>query len=217
MNKPHLLSLVFFAISSGFLFAAPAGDGVLPEEALAKLKSGNYRFVVGEPRHPNMSIARRKETAKGQKPFAVVVSCSDSRCAPEQLFDQGIGDLFVTRLAGNLVDDPALGSIEFAVAKLGARLIVVLGHNACGAVDAAVKGGKVPGKIGVLTKAIKPAVKAAAKKEGDVLHNAIEINAQEQVKKLKASTVLAPKLSDGSIRIVAATYDMASGVVTFLK
>jgi carbonic anhydrase len=134
------------------------------------------------------------------------------------LFDQGIGDVFVARLAGNIVDDAAMGSLEYGSAVLGSRLIVVLGHDACGAVKATVKGDKVPGKIGVVVKAIKPSAKAAAKLPGNVVDHAIEINVREQVAKLKSkSSVLRPLVEKGTLQIIGGVYHLESGRVTFLK
>jgi carbonic anhydrase len=208
-------TLLTFAFAVPHAPAAPAGN-LAPDAALQRLKAGNARFVAGDPAHPNQSPARRKAVAKGQKPFAAIVACSDSRCAPEQIFDQGIGDLFVTRLAGNIVDDAAIGSLEFAVAKLGARAIVVLGHEACGAVDASVQGAKPPGKIPAVLKAIRPAAKAASGMPGNTLDNAIALNVHAQVRKLATSDVLRPMIKDGSLSIRAATYDLDTGKVKFL-
>jgi carbonic anhydrase len=124
---------------------------------LARLEEGNRRAASNHSTHPHASSARRGEVAQSQSPFAVIVSCSDSRVPPELLFDQGYGDLFVIRIAGNVVEDTALGSIEYAVEHLGAKLLVVLGHERCGAVKATVDGGEAPGHIGSIVNAIKPA------------------------------------------------------------
>lgn len=158
------------------------------------------------------------ETASGQRPFAIVVGCADSRTAPEILFDQGLGDLFVVRLAGNIVDDAALGSIEFAVAKLGARLIIVLGHEKCGAVSAAVdsvKGAAAPpGHIGKVVDAIKPAAASVHGQAGDEVENALKANVRNVVDRLKnSSPVLAPYLKGGELTVVGARYDLDDGKV----
>src|SRR6185295_7598328 len=132
------LSLLAAALALSFgapVFAADhGGPSVSPDAALGKLLAGNARYVAGSPAHPHQSGARRTEVATGQKPFAIVVGCADSRTSPELVFDQGLGDVFVTRLAGSIVDDAALGSIEYGVEHLGASVIVVLGHERCGAV-----------------------------------------------------------------------------------
>ncbi len=210
--KTYPTSKIVLALAAASaLFTASA-------EALTRLQAGNSRFVANAPAHPHSGPARREETAAGQQPFAIVLGCADSRTGPELIFDQGIGDLFVARLAGNLADDAALGSIEFAVAKLGARLVVVLGHEKCGAVAAAVQGGAVPGHIGAVVSAIEPAVKKSAGQPGDALENAIRENVLAQVEKLKTgSDILAPMLRDGSLSVVGARYDLKSGKVTFYE
>src|SRR5881392_439655 len=142
---------------------------VSADAALAKLKEGNLRFASSEVSQSKPTAARRAETAQEQHPFAIVLGCADSRTAPEIIFDQNIGDLFVVRTAGNLVDDYALGSIEYAVDHLGVRLIVVLGHERCGAVGAAMAGNSAPGHINALVRDIQPAVQAAKSRTGDVL------------------------------------------------
>src|SRR5205823_9351270 len=118
-----------------------------PDAALAKLKEGNLRFAASEVSKGKPTAARRTETAQAQHPFAIIVGCADSRTSPELVFDQNLGDLFVVRTAGNLVDDHALGTIEYGVAHLGARLIVVLGHTSCGAVKAALESDHAPGHV----------------------------------------------------------------------
>lgn len=183
-----------------------------------RLLEGNARFVSGELQHPHQDARRRAETAGGQKPFAVVIGCADSRTSPEILFDQGLGDLFVVRLAGNIVDDAALGSVEFAVANLGARLIVVLGHEKCGAVSATVGvlngGATPPGHIASIVEAIKPAALASKGTPGDPVENAVRENVREVAAHLKtASPVLTPLLASGELQIVGARYDLADGKV----
>jgi carbonic anhydrase len=187
------------------------------EEALKKLIDGNKRFSSAKASHPNQSIQRRAEVTKGQKPFAVIVGCSDSRIPPEIIFDQGIGDLFVIRVAGNVVDEIALGSIEYAVEHLGARLIVVLGHSKCGAVTATVQGGEAHGHIGAIVKAILPAVDKVRDRTGDLTDNSIRANVQLVVQTIEASTpLLAPLAEGGSIRVTGAYYDIESGKVEIL-
>ncbi len=206
------IALLAFTCST-FTSAEPADAS-----ARQRLLDGNARFVSGQPRHPHQDGQRRAELAAGQKPFAVVIGCADSRTSPEILFDQGLGDLFVIRLAGNIVDDAALGSVEFAVAQLGARLIVVLGHEKCGAVKATVgvvNGEAVPaGHIGSIVEAIKPAAQAAKGRAGDAVENAVRENVHEVVERLKlAAPVLAPLIKAGELEVIGARYDLDDGKV----
>ena len=202
------------------LLAFTASTHAEPPDASAwqRLLDGNARFVSGQLQHPHQDGPRRTEVAAGQKPFAVVIGCADSRTSPEILFDQGLGDLFVIRLAGNIVDDAALGSIEFAVAQLGARLIVVLGHEKCGAVKATVgvvNGDPVPaGHIGSIVEAIRPAAQAAKGRDGDPVENAVRENVHEIVARLKVSTpILAPLVKAGELQVVGARYDLDDGKI----
>ncbi|MBA3832546.1 MAG: carbonic anhydrase [Chthoniobacterales bacterium] len=172
----------------------PAADhpaaSLSASEALARLKEGNLRFATSEVSQGKPTAARRAETASTQHPFAIIVGCADSRIPPELVFDQNLGDLFVVRSAGNLVDDHALGSIEYAVAHLGARLIVVLGHSRCGAVMAALESDHAPGHIQSLVRDIQSAIKAAKGKRGDALAAAISENAREVADEIKAKAAL---------------------------
>jgi carbonic anhydrase len=184
------------------------------EEALRKLIDGNKRFSSAKASHPNQGTERRAEVTKGQKPFAVIVGCSDSRIPPEIIFDQGIGDLFVIRVAGNIVDEVALGSIEYAVEHLGARLVLVLGHSKCGAVTATVQGGEAHGHIGAIVAAIRPAVDRAKNSAGDLTDNSIRANVQLVVETIEESRpLLQPMVEKGSIRVAGAYYDIESGEV----
>jgi carbonic anhydrase len=211
MGLLALLSLSV-AVNSDTSKAGPA-----PDKALKLLVAGNQRYVKARLQHPNQTSSRRVETAKAQHPFAVILSCADSRVPPEIVFDQGIGDLFVLRVAGNIDDDAITGSIEYGVAKLGARLIVVLGHERCGAVDAALKGGELPGHIGTLVEAIKPALKAASALPGDKLDNAVKENVKQTVSHLKSSEpMLAGMVKSGQVKVVGARYDLDTGVVTLV-
>jgi carbonic anhydrase len=184
------------------------------DEAWHQLEDGNRRFTTGHGRAVADYSSRRAEVAKAQHPFAVIVSCSDSRVGPEVIFDQGLGDLFVIRTAGHVVDDQALGSIEYAVEHLGSPLIVVLGHSRCGAVTAAVEGGDTPGHIGALTKAIRPAVDSTRGKPGDALDNAVRANVVNVVHQLRESApILSELVHEKRIRIVGAEYDLDTGRV----
>src|SRR5207244_11773048 len=160
----------------------PAQPAVAPAEAISKLKEGNGRYASGNLQHPGQTTERRAELTKDQHPFAVIVSCSDSRVPPEIVFDQGLGDLFVVRVAGNVIDDHGLGSIEYAVDHLGARLIVVLGHQSCGAVKAAKETiaakGTAAGHIQSLVTVLQPVVEATLK---DYLDSTIKANVKRTV------------------------------------
>jgi carbonic anhydrase len=179
---------------------------------------GNRRHVAHREQHPDMQVQRRHELAKaGQHPFAIILGCADSRVPPELLFDQGLGDLFVIRDAGNVVDDEVLGSIEYAVEHLGVKLIMVLGHENCGAVSAAVAGGEAHGHIKAVVEAIKPAVDASANEPGDKVHNCVVASARRTAKLIRESDpTLKPLAAAGAIQVVAADYDMYLGKVTLL-
>jgi carbonic anhydrase len=185
-----------------------------PDEALARLMEGNKRYVAGSLSHPNQSLDRRGEVAKGQAPFAIILGCADSRVGPELLFDQGLGDLFVVRVAGNVLNDNALGSIEYAAEHLHSPLVVVLGHQKCGAVEATLKGGAAPGQIGSLVRAIQPAVDKVKGQPGDPLDNAIKANVELVVSQLRASKPILTELAEhGKLKIVGARYKLDSGEI----
>jgi carbonic anhydrase len=196
--------------------AAPAGAKITPDEALKRLMGGNRRFTTAAMTHPDQSVERRTSQAAGQAPFAIIVSCSDSRVPPEILFDQGIGDLFVIRSAGEVVTDVGIGSIEYAAAHLSVPLIMVLGHERCGAVKATVDGGEAPGSIGSIVTLIKPAVDKAKAKGGEVLENAIKLNAGLVSERIAASPIIAERLAKGELKIVRGYYDLDDGVVKSL-
>ena len=188
------------------------------EQALQRLIEGNDRFVAGKSIHPDQTTERRVELAGGQSPFAIVLTCSDSRVAPEIFFDQGLGDLFVIRNAGNVLDDQVIGSMEYAVEHLHVPLIIVVGHEKCGAVTAAVAGGEVPGHLRSIVDYLAPAVEQSKGLPGDKVDNAVRANA------LRGAEILAhvePILKDAASRtnflIVAARYDLTTGKVEILK
>jgi carbonic anhydrase len=191
---------------------------VAPSEAIAKLKEGNGRYTSGNLQHPGQTTERRTELAKTQHPFATIISCSDSRVPPEIVFDQGLGDLFIVRVAGNVINDEGLGSIEYSVDHLGTRLILVLGHQSCGAVQAAKETiaakGKAPGHIQSLVTAIKPAVEATV--NGD-LDATIKANVKHVVDALRSSTpILKAKVDSGGVQVIGGYYSLDTGAVTFL-
>jgi len=191
---------------------------VTAEMALKELMRGNERFVKDAMSHPNQVPRRRADLAREQHPFAIVVGCSDSRVPPEVVFDQGLGDLYVVRLAGNVVEREGLGSIEYAVLRFDPPLIMVLGHERCGVVEAAVKAGYVPGSLGDLIGYIKPAVIRATAKPGDPVDNVLRAHVMLTVERLKGqSEVLAERVRAGRLHIVGARYDLDTGIVEILR
>ena len=185
-----------------------------PEAALAVLKDGNARFAAD---HPSMfrqdTQMLRQHTLEIQEPFAAILACADSRVPVEVIFDQHIGQLFVTRVAGNMVTPEIQASLEYGAAVLGVRLILVLGHARCGAVKASIEGGELPGKIGLLLEHMQAAVNVAGK-EFDAVSKA---NARIQAARLlEASPLLAGLVAEGKLGVAAGHYDLASGVVTIL-
>lgn len=188
---------------------------VSAKEALNRLKEGNERFVAGKPIVRDLA-KRRDETAEGQAPFAIVLSCADSRVSPELVFDQGIGDLFVLRVAGNVTDPVVLGSIEYAVDHLHPSLIVVLGHEKCGAVAAAVAGGHLEGNLGVLIEKVHLDAKQPTEKDAAVAAG-VRANALFQATEMtKHSTPLKDFAEAGRIQIVTGVYILDSGKVDWL-
>jgi carbonic anhydrase len=218
-NKAIQYTLTFVLLVSAIALFAQNKPSVTPDQALLKLKEGNQRFVEGKSIKPNQDLNRIKEVAAAQYPFATIVGCSDSRVPNEIIFDQGLGDLFIVRTAGQVSTYASWGSIEFAEEILGTKLIVVLGHTQCGAVGAAVKLPEVPGHIVTLINAIKPAVeKAKEKHPDDLLDASIRENVKLQVEQLKAlEPVLAKRVREGSLKIVGALYHLDSGTVEFLN
>ncbi|MBD2100462.1 carbonic anhydrase [Leptolyngbya sp. FACHB-261] len=187
------------------------------ETALKRLLEGNQRFVRHRLRHPDQSLARLREVAQSQHPFATILSCADSRVAAEIVFDQGLGDLFDVRVAGNIVTPEVVGSLEYAAALLETPLLMVLGHERCGAVTAAVQGERLPGQVGSFVKAIKPALAQVKGKAGDPVDNAVVANIQYQIKRLQQTSPLLKQLSkDGKLAIVGARYDLDTGAVALV-
>jgi carbonic anhydrase len=199
-----------------FVFAADHPAATLgADAALAKLKEGNARFTNSKVSEGKPTAARRAETAQSQHPFAAVLGCADSRTSPEIIFDQNIGDIFVVRNAGNLADDHALGSIEYAVEHLGVRLVVVLGHERCGAVMAAVASATAPGHVESIVRDIQPAVQAVKGKAGDVAHLAVAENARLMAAKIHDQANLGDLAKE--VRIISAVYDLDTGKVDWAK
>ena len=225
MRKAQLASCFVVVSLLGASQFARAADpahsdqpAVAPAEGISKLKEGNGRYTSGNLQHPGQTTERRAELAKSQHPFAIIVSCSDSRVPPEIVFDQGLGDLFVVRVAGNVIDDHSQGSIEYAVDHLAVRLIVVLGHQSCGAVKAAKETiaakTKAAAHIQSLITAIQPAVEATI--NGD-LDATVKANVKDVVQALSSSTpILKPKVDSGEVQVIGAYYSLDTGSVTFL-
>jgi len=217
-NLVRIVGLVILAATLHTIYAAEPVANITADEALARLKTGNERFVAGKLIHPNEGADRRAEVAKGQKPFAIIVGCSDSRVGPEVVFDQGLGDLFVVRTAGNVVDDVALGSIEYAADHFGVPVILVLGHTRCGAVAAAVAGGEVHGHVGSVVEKLKPAVEEAKGKEGDAVDIAVHANIRNVVKQLRNSNpIILGLVKLGRVKVVGACYDLDTGRVGMVE
>jgi carbonic anhydrase len=204
---------------------APTGPRqVSADEALRQLSDGNHRFTTGKTLTPRRKPEDFRTLAHGQFPEALIISCADSRVAPEILFDVGVGDIFVVRVAGNVIDGAGVivkGSIEYAVAELNVPLIVVLGHSGCGAVKAAIQHlndkDSLPGAINGLVELIKPAVAKSKGIAGDPLENAIRQNVEIGVEKLKGlEPILAPRVKDGKVKVVGGVYDLRTGVVSLI-
>jgi carbonic anhydrase len=213
-----------FGIAQQFEVSAAADAGapaMSPQKALAQLMAGNQRFQNDATGHPLLHSKRRAELAGGQAPFAVILSCSDSRVPPELIFDQGLGGLFVVRLAGNTVTRAGLESIDYGVDHLGASLIMVLGHDSCGAVKGALTecvSKPADKKLPEIFANICPAVDQAHKKNGDNIESsAIDLNVTEQVKILERAPSFKKRLAEGSLKIVGARYQLESGKVGLIK
>jgi carbonic anhydrase len=214
------LTATLFATGSP---AAPAGppakpiNVLSPERALNRLMAGNARFAAGHGLRRDLT-GERAATSRGQNPFAMIVGCADSRVGPELVFDEGVGDLFVCRVAGNFADDDVIASLEYAAAHLHTPLIMVLGHSACGAVAATIEsletGVAPPGHLPSLVAALAPAVKAARRESGDLMANAIRENVRMNVRRLQASApILSAAVGEGKLRVVGGVYDLAGGRV----
>jgi carbonic anhydrase len=207
-------SSLFCRVKQAEAAEAIAITSLTPDDALQKLMDGNQRFVQHQPQYPDQTAARLQEVAQVQHPFATVLSCADSRVPAELIFDQGIGDIFDVRIAGNIATPEALGSIEYAVVLLGTPVLMVLGHERCGAVTAAVQNESLPGEIGSFVKAILPAVDRVRGKAGDTVDNAVTANVQYQIEQLKRSPLLTERLQSGKLKIVGGRYDLDTGTVT---
>jgi carbonic anhydrase len=187
------------------------------KEAILRLQDGNERFRTGQNLNPNQGAERRAEVLKGQSPFAAILGCSDSRVPLEVIFDQGVGDIFVIRVAGNVVDDIVSASIEYAVEHLHVPLVVVLGHQKCGAVQAAVQGGHAPGHIPALLERLQPSVeKGRAQSGDDLVDQAVRANVRLTAGILRDSEILSEAVKRSALEVVGAYYSLETGTVEFL-
>ncbi|VTU02049.1 carbonic anhydrase : Carbonic anhydrase OS=uncultured Desulfobacterium sp. GN=N47_A08030 PE=3 SV=1: Pro_CA [Gemmataceae bacterium] len=192
------------------------GQGLTKEEALHRLLEGHWRYLENSRLQRTVTAADRGLHAQGQYPFAALLGCADSRVAPELIFDQGQGDLFVVRVAGNIIGLSGLASLEYAVQNLGVRLIVVMGHENCGAVKAALDVHDAPGPIGYLLREIAPAVEVARTAPGPLLDRAVECNVKHTVNNiLERSETLKKYVDDGQLRVVGIVYRLSSGDIEF--
>jgi len=210
-----VLCLVIF---TGVVYAVHVGGDVV----FAKLMEGNTRFIEGKPAAKDCSLDRRDELTKGQHPVATILSCSDSRVPPEIVFDQALGDIFIVRVAGNVIEPTILGSIEYGVEHLQTPLLIILGHESCGAVKATLElTGEPEGNIGAILKKIRPAVEAAKKANGKDKAATLELAIQENIKNTYKDIIKSPIVShlvqEGKLKIVAAEYQLKTGKVETIE
>ena len=221
MKKLLLSAMLIFSllITANTCLANHNSENLSAEEALEKLVQGNKRFVELEQKHPDEDKKRRKEMLKGQHPFVVILSCSDSRVPPELIFDQGLGDIFEIRNAGNVLDDHVIGSIEYAVMHCGVKLIVIMGHQDCGAIAATLSGVSETKYIKSLEDSIQPAVEDCKKKGLEVnSDNVVKAHVQQDINELLSQdTELVKYMKEHNVKIVPAYYHLDTGVVDFEK
>jgi len=229
LSRRNSIKFVAGAIGTGILaaragaeLAAPqpviAESAMTPEKAYDLLKDGNKRFVENKRKFPDQDWMTIAEVAPQQKPFAAILGCADSRVPAEICFDRGFGDIFVCRVAGNVATPEEIGSLEFAVLELGVKVIMVLGHERCGAVKAAIQFAKdkvaLPGHIGSLVEAIMPAVESAKNQAGDQVQNTVIANVRLNANRVHASEEISKAINAGNVKIVGGSYDLDTGAVT---
>lgn len=217
MRLSKVFVVLFFLVAVTGLVYAGMEKG---DDSIGKLLDGNKRFMTGEHAKKDIGESRRQELTKGQHPFAIVLSCADSRVPTELIFDQGLGDIFVVRVAGNVVEPTTLGSIEYGAEHLNAPLLVILGHEKCGAVKATLEAkGKPEGNIGAILKKIMPAVntaKKANKGTEDTLDIAIKENVKNTYKEVMKSKIISELVHEGKLKIVGAEYYLGTGKVEII-
>jgi len=214
--KPAMIGVL---VSAALCGAVTAADETMPsaEAVLRELKAGNDHHVAKQYQHPHQTAARQRELAASQAPHAIILSCADSRVAPEIILDQGLGDLFDVRVAGNVATDAEVASIEYAAEHLHTPLVVVMGHQKCGAVTAAAESGGAEGHLPSLLALIRPAVDRAKGQPGDLIDNAVRINVENVVRQIRGSApVLAPMVGRGALKAVGAVYSLDTGKVAWL-
>ena len=221
MKKTLCAFGVLFALSFNMnaVLANTNIDNLSAEDAIQKLKDGNKRFVKAKSQHPDESKERRNEMLKGQHPFVVILSCSDSRVPPELIFDQGLGDIFEIRNAGNVLNEHVIGSIEYAVMHCGVKLIVIMGHQDCGAIAATLSGVSETKYIKALEDSIKPAIDDC-KEQGLEINsdNVVKAHVMQDIEELMAQdTELVKYMKEHDVKIVPAYYHLDSGKVDFMK
>lgn len=209
--------VVVVALAVPLRALADVPSKVSAADALKMLLAGNQAFVAAGGSCPRQTAARRSELATAQHPFAIVVGCADSRVPPESIFNQGVGDLFVIRVAGNVIDDVVLGSIEYAVEHLGVSLVIVLGHERCGAVQAALSPEPAAPHVSAVVGRIRQSIEHTRKPGNDPLDEAVRANIAASVKDVQSSQpVLAPLVQKGRVKVVGARYDLDTGAVEVL-
>lgn len=229
VSRRNLLQFGAVAVGTGTITAGlgskvvvsqkpAAPKNITPDQALQMLMDGNNRFVKRKTQNStNRDITRITAVSQNQYPFASILSCADSRVPSEIIFDQGFGDLFMCRVAGNIATPEEVGSLEFGTAVLGSKVIMVMGHERCGAVNAAIKGGEFPGQIGTLIEAIQPALKRASIKTNNQLEEAVKANVLYQVQMLKKSPVISQLIEQNKLKVVGSYYDLDTGAVTLVS
>jgi carbonic anhydrase len=218
--KIAMLTLLILSVFHILALAEGGKATVSADTALARLKRGNQRFVTGKPQIRHL-ISERKSLAEGQAPYAIILCCSDSRVSPEIIFDESLGKLFVVRVAGNVADPVDLGSIEYAAQHLHAKLLLVVGHESCGAVKATLDGGQAPANIDAIVEKISPAVEKARNQHRDIkatLNIAIEENVRQQMNNaLQQSAVLREMVEKKELQITGGVYNLHTGKVEYLS
>jgi carbonic anhydrase len=216
-KRPLLFAVLLFLVAACLATAQKAEEMVTSVSALAELKEGNKHHVAHRYSHPHETAGRQLQLTTGQHPHAQILSCADSRVPPEIIFDQGLGDLFVVRVAGNVAADAEVASLEYGAEHLHIPLLVVLGHQHCGAVTAAVEGGEQVGHIPTLLALLQPALEKSRGLAGDAIENVVKMNVEMVVDQLHSSTpVLSQLVKDGKLKIVGGIYSLDTGKVTWL-